>query len=379
MARRAVSVIAAAVLASLLSGPDPGRAASAADGDGVLQASYIDADLQAYAEHYGVSAARAVDEYATFSHAAELEQRLIQALPDSFAGLWIAHRPFGVKVAVSGSLDEARSLVAGSAIGNQVDIELVERSLKDLQALAATTTPTGADPIDVEIDIHTNRVLVSTTDKARTQARLQANAGLAVREVRDLIRPSADIYGGVTLSGCTAGFTVRNSGGTTGIATAAHCGNTQSYTGINLPYVTGRQYHNVDTQWHTTPGLADVGKFKSGATTTRNVTGQATYAGVPTGAWICKYGKETGHRCGELTSKSISPSYVPKGGMFGRITKCDTDLATPGDSGGPVFNGGIAVGIHSGQYNDVFCGADQAIFGFIEFVTQWLDIRAIRP
>lgn len=237
--------------------------------------------------------------------------------------------------------------------------------------------------VDIDIDIRENVVDVLTSDEPATSSRIRARVpavpkGVVVREVPALSAPAAEIHGGLALSnGCTTGFSVRNAGGTTGIVTAAHCSNTQAYNGTNLPYVAGRQSGNTDAQWHTSPGLTDAPKIKTGSSTTRSILGQLTYGGVAVGVQLCKYGTATGWDCGELTTKSFSPSWVNKGTQFGRITNCSVDMSTPGDSGGPVVLSSSAIGVISGWYHDPFCATDQNIFGFMDFVQDYLSISAV--
>ncbi len=297
------------------------------------------------------------------------------------------------------SMTRSRSWWQSSAIrtvqfGRQCGVQrLRTRPLPEALSSRGTALETQAEAArqryaasaDIDIDVKRNRVLVllaedSSLAPAVTSASPESSA-VEVREVPQLARPAADIYGGLALSGgCTTACSVRQtSTGTTGVLTAAHCSNTQSYCGTSLPFVKGQQFADVDAQWHTTPGFTDVGKFRISTSTTRNVTGQTSQGSVATGTWICKYGNVTAYGCGELTTKSYSPTWVDKGRYFGRITNCSIDLSTPGDSGGSVFINGVAVGVISGWYSDLFCAEDQSILGFMDGVTNALGVTVVVP
>lgn len=321
---------------------------------------------------------------ALFDDIAEFESTTSSAFGSRFAGLWVAHRPtFAVVVATNGAdAGLVLSLAQGTTLEGFVLHRRVAMTLAELEDLARRVRAADST-VDIDIDIRENRVDVMTLSESATSTRirdqiLEFPSGVVVREVQALSAPAADIYGGLSLSnGCTSGFSVRNSAGTTGIVTANHCNNTQAYNGTNLPWVAGRQFGNTDAQWHTTPGLTDAPKIKTGSTTTRTITGQSTYSGVAVGVQLCKYGTSTGWDCGELTTKNFNPSWVNKGTQFGRITNCSVDMSTPGDSGGPVVMSSSAVGVISGYYSDIFCANDQNIFGFMEFVQTHLGISVV--
>ena len=74
----------------------------------------------------------------------------------------------------------------------------------------------------------------------------------------DRLAQPQQLDGGDALSSCTGGFTVGTVGGEVGIATAAHCGNTQSAEGQTLNFRSEDQQGNQDVQWHLACGLLDV-------------------------------------------------------------------------------------------------------------------------
>lgn len=127
-------------------------------------------------------------------------------------------------------------------------------------------------------------------DAALQKAGLQLPANVKVIKVNELPREVADIFGGLALTTCTSGFSVKNASGTKGITTAGHCSNTQAYNGTNLPFQSGTTGGVYDIQWHTAPGF-----------TARNLVFDGTYnryifsvkfrASQSVGEWVCKHGR----------------------------------------------------------------------------------------
>jgi hypothetical protein len=113
-------------------------------------------------------------------------------------------------------------------------------------------------------------------------------------------RPGADIYGGLALSTCTSGFSVRhNSSGSLGIVTAAHCPNSQSYLGSSLPFQSEAWGGWYDQQWHTAPGFV-VRNWMYDGSGTRSITSRTLWGYQYVGEFVCKYGKTTGYGCGTI-------------------------------------------------------------------------------
>lgn len=173
-----------------------------------------------------------------------------------------------------------------------------------------------------------------------------------VVKVSEIARPAVDIYGGLNLSSCTSGFSVRKAGTTTdGILTAGHCVNAQSYAGTSLPFQSEAFSGSHDEQWHTTPGFTPTNEIKwQDDGSTRTITSRVFWSSQSIGATICKYGLTTSYDCAEIQVKNLAPGYVPNASpTFIRASRLHTDMASPGDSGGPVFFGNGAYGITSGS------------------------------
>ncbi len=169
-------------------------------------------------------------------------------------------------------------------------------------------------------------------------------------------------YGGEVMSTCTSGFTVDHPTNFDGIATAGHCGNNQSMDGDNFP-TTYNEYEGTygDMQIHTNGYNSTFpDDFYSGAasvleTNLRDVSS----VGTPTvGQDVCRNGKTTHKHCDEI--KALG--HCVNGSC--NLVRVYNDTADGGDSGGPVFWGNTAYGLHKGNNwhdwarRDVFTRAD---------------------
>jgi hypothetical protein len=139
------------------------------------------------------------------------------------------------------------------------------------------------------------------------------------------------------------------------VLTAGHCepypqAGSQAYGGTTLPYK-GQLYERYwDVQWHTTPGYDDVPRAKD-PEGSRPIYGWEDRLSQQVGDYVCKYGKTTGYRCGNISSTGTKPGYIPNGAnTFIAVYKAKPArvLSDFGDSGCPWYNGGTALGVHSG-------------------------------
>lgn len=333
-------------------------------------------EAASYADYFGVDIQTAEAEMAAATRAGQLEEQLLKTHPEEFAGLWIQHDPtFAVIVALTTDRSAAVALMADEhAIGELVSTRVHQHSLADLNATAARFDLPAADPFNLMIDIKTNEVVIEVLERSRDRAAVEANRVANVGDIVPRITtapalggPTADIYGGLSITGCTAGFSVTQ-GSTHGLMTAGHCPNGQSYASTNLPLVDAEVTDKYDAQWHTTPNFTDRNKIKIASNgTTRTITGWVSYNATPVGAWLCKYGYTTFNTCGEIESKTIAPSYITSADpVFISVRNCGVDMVTGGDSGGPVYSGNSGYGIVSGwMWGGVGCWTDKLIFNHL--------------
>ncbi len=327
--------------------------------DSAKDALFTDAAM--YAADWNVSQEEAVRRLNLQDEIGKLNTTLSEQERDTFAGLWIEHQPeYRVVVRVTTPSAEAQILdyVRGTELEGLVEVSLAKFSLEELEASQVSSHNLAAQsnmPIESEINLQANRVqlyLPNNTQVPQSQnSRVNLNLpdGAVLFYVKELSTPEVNIYGGLTINGCTSAFSVRNSSGFRGITTAAHCPDNQFYNGSNLTFQSQDQAGNQDVQWHTAPGFTVTNQFNSG-TGIRNVTATRSRSNQAVGNYVCKNGRTTGYTCGNISSTTFIPNYVSNAqATFIRVhNNNNNNLSEAGDSGGPWFNGNTAYGIHSG-------------------------------
>ncbi len=200
---------------------------------------------------------------------------------------------------------------------------------------------------------------------AAIRDRAEQVSGVPVRvAVNELIESNLAVDGGGRVEGlnpisgrralCTAGFVVTD-GTRTGIATAAHCPDELSYidrdgSSVALPFIVQSGLGYQDVQINLAPDAPEPYFYSNrGAGTLRRLVSWRNAASTRAGDFVCHYGESSGYSCAtvELTD------YAPPGTLCGG--PCSPSWITvkgpgciPGDSGGPVFSGGVAYGIAKG-------------------------------
>ena len=180
---------------------------------------------------------------------------------------------------------------------------------------------------------------------------------------------NAAIEGGARLVGfspvdgkryaCTTGFVVTD-GARTGVVTAAHCPDTLAYvdadrTQLPLSFEGQWGWSFQDVQLHRLAPGADAplqpSFFADTARTLRRaVTGARPRASTRAGDVVCHRGERTGYSCAEVEYVDFAPSGDLCGGPCAPTWVA---VAGPsckaGDSGGPVFDGTVALGLVKGS------------------------------
>lgn len=337
-------------------------------------------DAQLYADDFGVPVTEAVRRLELQQLVTGLNEKFQTREQGRFAGLRIEHTP-QFRIVASFTSDPAGAVLrqtVGSPLAALVITEPAEFTLQTLLSNQENVVQAALDiglRVEAGLNIEENRVELYTTDEPAVRSavdggRLTLPESVVVVEVDALstllIGESATVqatdaalidsspravtymYGGLALSTCTSGYTVRNSSGTEGVMTAGHCGNTISYQGINLPYQDERFGGEYDLQWHTTPGLVIRSLVWDGQTH-RTISSVASQYGHTNGRYVCKYGKMTGYTCGSITDPSYTGTTSEGVTLRGlvRISKSGTTLGIKGDSGGPTFTGTVAHGLVS--------------------------------
>ncbi|MGW5656735.1 S1 family peptidase [Streptomyces humi] len=247
--------------------------------------------------------------------------------------------------------------------------KMVSHSMNELKAATATlrAAPRVAGTAWA-VDYRTNRVMVeadSTVSAAHWSdlSRVAAGIGSYVRMQRSSGTFSPRLNGAQPILStggrCSAGFNVTN-GTTDFILTAGHCGpantiwfdegqgsNTQVGTTVNTQFP-GNDFSLIQYANGKAGDNADVVAIGNGQGV--HITGAAD----PTvGQKVFRSGSTSGLHDGTVTALNATVNY-PEGTVTGLI---QTNVcAEPGDSGGPLFSEGIALGVTSGGSGDCTSG-----------------------
>jgi len=255
---------------------------------------------------------------------------------------------------------------------------IVSRSMRELNATMSKLNR-GVPGTAWYVDPMTNQVVVDT-DESVTGANLDAVNG-AVAEGNGAVRSnkvkgqfSPLIAGGnaIFVSGarCSLGFNVRNSSGARFFVTAGHC-------------------TNIGSQWRASSGGAVIGNrvltsfpgndygLVQFVSTFTNIQGtiangqDITSAGnAVVGQTVRRQGSTTGNHSGSVTATNAVVNY-PQGTVTGMIRT--TVCAEPGDSGGSMYAGSVALGLTSGGSGNCSSGG----VTFFQPVTEILNLRGL--
>lgn len=263
--RFASSMLVAGMIAMVMAVSAPGVTTA---GEQLPEPTETDSlgDVDSYAQELGKNPAQAEGRLGLQAAAGDLDANLTSKAGDVFAGLWIEHEPhFHVIVLLTDPSRDISAYVGSTGLTGLVEVRGAAYSLKDLEADAAAILQSagpGTRPFDLNIDVFGNEIIIETTSQSAFDAFLddrdvELPETARIEVVGKLAEPSANIFGGMGLSSCTSGFSIeKNSTGTQGIVTAAHCADSQSYSGTSLPFQAPETFSGSnDEQWHTTPGF----------------------------------------------------------------------------------------------------------------------------
>jgi streptogrisin D len=252
----------------------------------------------------------------------------------------------------------------------------VTRSGADLQQVTATLDRTAKVPGTAwGVDPSTDQVVLSVDDSV-TGARL-AKVQTAARRLGSTVRVehvagnfSTRISGGDAILGsqfrCSLGFNVR-SGGTNFFITAGHCGNVEPNW-----FTSGGTFigSTVDSSF---PGNDFAIVAYGGSVSAEGTVGgqDITSAGNAfVGESVTRRGSTTGVHSGVVTALNQTVNFA-EGTVFGMIQT--TVCAEPGDSGGPLYAGSVALGITSGGSGNCTSGG----ITFFQPITEPLSVYGV--
>lgn len=338
------------------------------------QAQALTDDAAQYAAQFGVTLDEAARRLKAQQASVAATDAIAREFVDRLAGIAIEHRPeYRIVVLLTGTEPIADRAAAGVPIvfhtgakaTHAQAIVALKQHLIDLHYDLPNARGAGYDQRTGEIVL-----LVTSADAGRfgiaaIQGRAEQVAGVPVRVIiNELNESNMSVAGGGRVEGlnlqtnrrnlCTTAFVVTN-GETTAITTAAHCPDELTYIDRDgattvLPLIGSWGLGYQDVQINGSPDSPDPYFYSNrGAGTLRRLVSWRNAQSTRAGDFVCHYGESSGYSCAavELTD------YAPPGTLCGG--PCSPTWTTvrgpnciPGDSGGPVFSGGIAFGLAKG-------------------------------
>lgn len=333
---------------------------------------------QSYAKTYSVGEDEAGQRLTRQRAIGELNAKLEATEGETFGGMYIEHTPaFRVvaKFTANGAATLARYTQDASIIaeGAPVSYKQLVATQTDVFGLLNGLGIKSASQVNVK----TSKVEFFVADPAAVQALVSAGTlklpsyvtiGRAVRALDQF--GEAKVEGGRPLSSsaCTSGYTIVKAG-VRYLTTAGHCGNTQTYNGVSLPF-SGENYRantSFDYQWHTRGSFEQLTNvIYEGLPNLLPITAIWPYENMVVGDYLCKWGAVTGFTCGEIVTKTYNAF-----GHAGFVKVQDTansNLSDPGDSGAPWYYDAYneAWGSHS---DSAFDNPNAAIFMPVSYLS----------
>ena len=340
-------------------------------------------DATFYSLDFDVDVEEAVRRFHLQDLAGQLGARLALDEWATFAGLSVEHTPeFRVVVRFTQSGKATlHPYLAQSPLARFVEIRPAVATLAQLetaQELAVRAARRLGIAFDAGISLAANRAELYVLDReafadALAAAGIRLPPHVEVIEVEHLSQDEAEIYAGLSLSTCTAGWSVRHPNGTLGIVTAGHCGANQSYLGVALPFMAEVFFGSCDVQWHRDANHTAVPKFlATQPCCPRAITATRPRGNQAVGNFVCKWGKGSGFTCGNISDVSFAPGYVPNvAPVYIRVRSNGGALSAAGDSGGPWYNGNTGYGVHN-------CGiGNDACYMAINLIPACLGVNVV--
>ncbi len=360
-------------------------------------------DLRLVAEQNGISLDQAIARYAWNDNFALAVEMIRQGHPDSFSGAevvdaghaWVSFKGSAPED-LSAVLDSFAEIAPFVEVGIRADEGYSELELQasiesvHYAILGSPGVRDAATSFEGDTRTIVTSALLDEPQQESDVADLNATAQRALRAVltgdsgitavvvvaRSGILGGTDSasyhHGGESISGCTSGFGTRASSstsGTRGIATAGHCANSLSDDGYSLTFKAEHQGTHGDFQWHT-GGATHSDDFYAGtATVTETALRDVSGIGAPTvGQTLCKNGATNHASCQEVRKLNDCR------GSICNLVQMGARLAAPGDSGGPIYWGNTAYGLHSGWRYDPVAPFDRDQFARADRIDDALSV-----
>jgi hypothetical protein len=378
--------------------------------------STYSATARAFASEYGLGPGEAARRLDLQPVIGSLQQRAREAFPYTFAGMWVAPD-------LAGSIQLSFTAGAASALSLlETEFPLLhleghdgaarnERELDELLATAVAerenvANALGIAALDIAVDVPGNGLhfrFDGVTDERvayladRYDAPVVAQPGpsqpdaCASRADCDPMRGGLRIttpIDATTIGICSTAFNVIHFDFAgiqrEGVVTAAHCGGSYSQwfhgqTALGddrlLGYMIDRQFFDrLDAgliDYDANQLVAPSRLVYESPSFSPAMTSVESYGAAFVGEYVCRTGQTTATRCGNVTHTNVSPSYVHNGRNFVAADYCSEG----GDSGGSVYSGNMAIGVHSGGAKAP-CGDpnDYGVYGHAEWMQRDLGV-----
>lgn len=337
-------------------------------------------DTESYAADYGTTPEQANAELTMIEEFGDAVAKISATEPGTFAGAYVSHDPFELRVFMTDAVAAAAAaaVVEQLAVEGATGITVRTPSMQELLS-AGTDTLAVAERHDASVDVWIDEragvvVIEATADTMPLVRTLVDDPAIRLVEVEALGKAGASIYGGLSGSGCTTGFSVQQLyASTRGFVTAGHCTNTQTVSGTTQAMVTQVTYGPNDSQWNRRSGDSYPNTIFDGSST-RSITSTKSRDSILVGAYVCHYGRTSGYNCGEVQTKTQS-------GFSGVVTSPTLtyirvrDVSSPyktlgesGDSGGPWFLNSQAWGVHHGGSGPNPHGVNDGVFMSVSYL-----------
>ena len=331
-------------------------------------------DAAQYAARYGVTGGEALRRLHAQQASVQVTEGIAREFQSRLAGISIEHSPeYRIVVLLTGNEPVQDRTAAGVPVlfrtgapaTRDQAIAALRKHLIDLRSELPAARGAGYDQRTGKVVL-----LVTSADVKRfgldtIRTRAEQLSGVPVRvQVNELIEQNMTVAGGGRVEGvntqtgrrnvCTSGFVVTD-GSRNGFATAAHCPDEISYLdpesgNLSLPFVGqwGLGYQDVQINL-SDQASAPLFHADRGADSLRRVVTWRNRDSTRAGEFVCHFGESSGYSCSEVELTD----YAPPDGLCGG--PCSPTWITvrgpsciPGDSGGPVFVGEVALGLAKG-------------------------------
>ncbi|NUR44831.1 MAG: hypothetical protein HOP91_01555 [Sphingomonas sp.] len=331
-------------------------------------------DAVQYAAAFGVAPDEALRRLKAQQASVAATDAIAREFADRLAGISIEHVPnYRIVVLLTGDApvadrraqDMPISFKTGARATHAQAVDAMRKHLIDLRADLPNARGAGYDQRTGEVVLLVTRADAEKFGVDAIRGRAEQVSGVPVRVIINQLNESnMSVDGGGRVEGlnlqtnrrnlCTTAFVITN-GETNAITTAAHCPDDLTYvdrdgTTVSLPMIGSWGAAYRDVQINGSPNSPDPLFYANrGAGTLRSLVSWRNVASTRAGDFVCHYGESSGYSCSTVELTDYAPPGDLCGGpCFPTWVTVKGPNCVAGDSGGPVFSGGIAFGIAKG-------------------------------